>query len=66
LTKINERKIHLGHRLLPIDHFTHNNQPKSGGRDGGEYEWEVQQAGGAREARYHRFGGALELMDVKN
>ena len=36
-----KEKIRLGHRRLPIDHFTHNNQPKTGGRDGGVYEGEA-------------------------
>jgi hypothetical protein len=60
-----KEKIRLGHSRLPIDHFTHNNQPKTGGRDGEEYEGEAQRAGGIGEAGYHRFGKALELMDVK-
>jgi hypothetical protein len=30
-------------------------------RDGGDYEGEARQAGGAGEARYHRFGKALQL-----
>ena len=47
----------LGHRRLPIDHFTRNNQPKTGGHNGGEYDGEAQQAGGAGEAQYHGFGG---------
>ena len=29
-----KENILLGHRPLPIDHFTHNNQPETGGRDG--------------------------------
>ena len=28
--------IHLGLRQPPIDYFIHNNQPKTGGRGGGE------------------------------
>jgi len=32
----------LGLRRLLIDNFLHNNQPKIGIRDGGEYEGEVQ------------------------
>ena len=47
----------LGLRRLPIDNFPHNNQPKIGVRDGGEYEGEVRQAGGAGEANYHCVGG---------
>ena len=56
----------LGHQRPPNDDITHNNQPKTSGHDGGEYEGEARRARGAGEARYHRFGGALELMDVKN
>ena len=59
-------ELGLGHSQPLIEHFTHNNQPKTGVRDGGEYEGEVGHAGGAGEARCHRFGGALKLMDVKN
>ncbi len=51
----------LGHRWPPIENFTHNNQPKTGSRDGGDYEGEARQAGGAGEARYHRFWEALRL-----
>jgi len=60
-TKKIERWAGPGHRLPPIEHFTHNNQPKTGGRDGGDYEGEARRAGGAVEARYHRFGEALQL-----
>ena len=41
-----KEKIRLGHRWLPVDHFTHNNQPKTEGPDGGEYEREARGAGG--------------------
>ena len=34
-------------RVEHIDDFPHNNQPKIGVRDGGEYEEEVRRAGGA-------------------
>jgi len=47
----------LGLSRLPIDNFPHNNQPKIGDRDAGEYEGEVRQAGGVGEAQYHCFGG---------
>jgi hypothetical protein len=50
-----------GRRRPPIENFTHNNQPKTGGRDGGDYEGEARRAGGAREARYLRFWEALQL-----
>ncbi len=35
----------------------HNIQPKTGGRNGGDNGGEVQQAGHAGEAQYHRFEG---------
>ena len=41
---------------LPIDDFPHNNQPKIGGWDGGEYGGEVRRAGGTGEAHVHCFG----------
>ncbi len=47
----------LGLRRLPINNFPHNNQPKIGVRDRGEYEGEVRRAGGEGEAQYHCFGG---------
>jgi hypothetical protein len=47
----------LGNRGLLIDHFKHNNQPKRGSREKGEYEGEARQAGGTGEAQYHCFGG---------
>jgi hypothetical protein len=56
----------LGHQWPPNDNFTHNNQPKTGSRDEEKYGGEARRAGGAGEARYHCFRGALELMDVKN
>ena len=52
-TKCNDRKNErdgwgLGLRRLPINVFPHNNQPKSGLRDGGEYEGEVGLGGSAQ------------------
>ncbi len=35
--KLMKETIHHGHRQLRIDHFTHNNQPKTGCHDKGEY-----------------------------
>ncbi len=43
------------HRTMNI----HNNQPKKGGRDGGDDGGEVRRAGHAVEAQYHRFGGIV-------
>ena len=40
-------KIHRGLRWPPIDAFVLNNQPKTVGRDGGDYGWETRRAGGA-------------------
>jgi hypothetical protein len=51
----------LGHRRPLIKNFTHNNQLKTGSRDGGDYEGEAQRAGGSGEARYHCFWEALQL-----
>ena len=34
-------KIHRGLRWPPIDAFVLNNQPKTVGRDGGDYGWEA-------------------------
>jgi len=47
----------LGLRRLLIDNFPHNNQPKIGVREAGEYEGEVRRAGGEGEVQYHCFGG---------
>jgi hypothetical protein len=47
-TKWNDKKRDgqgLGLRRLPNDDFAHNNQPKIGVRDGGEYEGEVRLGG---------------------
>ena len=57
LIKNNIYKIHRGLRQMPIDDLKHNNQPKIGVRDGGEYGGEVHQAGGAGEAQFHSFWG---------
>ena len=50
-----EKNTPLTLRRQPINSSTHNNQPTTGGHTGGEDVEEVQRAGGAREARYHRF-----------
>ena len=52
-------KIRRGLEWPPIDKITHNNQPKTGGRNGGDYGGEAQQAEGAGEARYHYFYGII-------
>jgi hypothetical protein len=51
----------FGHQRPPNNDITPNNQPKTGSQDGGEYEGEARQTGGAGEARYHHFGEALQL-----
>ena len=45
---------------------SHNNQPKTGGRDGGDYRGEAGRAGGAGEARYHHFDGIISCRRGKN
>ena len=59
--KNRNKKIHRGLRRPPIDDILYNNHPKTGGRDGGDYEGEARRAGGAGEARYCRFWEALQL-----
>ena len=54
---MNEHEIHCGLRQPPHDEFPHNNQPKVGGRNGGEYGGEVQQVGGVWERDTIVFGG---------
>ena len=51
----------LGHRRLPIEHFTHNNQPKTGGHNGEEYGGKVRRVGGAGEARYYCVEGGIRV-----
>ena len=50
-----------GLRWPPIVKKSHNNQPKTGGRNGGDYGGEAGQAVGAEGARYHCFleGGSI-------
>ncbi len=40
-----------------VDHFTHNNQPKTDARDGGEYGEDVQPGGRHRQSAIATFGG---------
>ncbi len=58
-------EIHHGLNWPPIDHFTHNNQPKTGSRDGGEYEGEIRQAGGGGESMVLSFWGCYKLRGGK-
>jgi hypothetical protein len=48
--KIKKHEIHHGLRQPLINNGSHNNQPKTGSRDGGKYGGEVQQAGRVGEA----------------
>jgi hypothetical protein len=58
-------KILRGLRWLPINQYTHNNQPKTGGRDGGDYGGEARRVGGARKCNIIIFGGAKVKVDDK-
>jgi hypothetical protein len=57
--KINKHEIHHGLRQPSIDNGSHNNQPKTGSCNVGEYGGEVRRAGHVGEARYHHFGGVV-------
>ena len=57
--KINKHEIHHDLRQPPINNGSHNNQPKTGSRDGGKYGGEVRRAGRVGEARYHHFRGIV-------
>jgi hypothetical protein len=48
--KIYKHEIHHGLRWPSINNGSHNNQPKTGSRDGGKYGGEVRQAGRVGEA----------------
>jgi len=45
--------------------YTHNNQPKTGGRDGGDYGGEARRVGGARKCNIIIFGGAKVKVERK-
>ncbi len=55
----NENKIHGGVNQPPIGGPKHNNQPKTGGHNGGEHGGDMQRAGCVGEARWHHFGGIV-------
>ena len=40
----------------------HNNQPKTGGRGGGEHGGDMQRVGRVREVRCHHFGGIVSWI----
>ena len=50
-------KIHHSLKWLPVDDFKRNNQPKTGGHEGGEHGGDMRQAGCMGDVRLHRFGG---------
>ena len=50
----------------PINNGSHNNQPKTGVRDGGEYGEDVHRSGAQGEVRYHYFGGVRSEEANKN
>jgi len=47
---MNEHERHCGLIQPPHDEFPHNNQPKIGVRNRGEYGGEVRQVGGVEES----------------
>ena len=49
--KNNENKIHGGVNRPPIGKSTHNNQPKTSSRDGGEHGGDMRQARCVRDMR---------------
>ncbi len=64
-TQKNENKIHGGVNRPPIGGSKHNNQPKTGGRDGGEYGGDMRRAGRVGEAQCHHFGGVVNWIGGK-
>ena len=46
VTKTKKNKIRRGPRWPPFGKKSHNNQPKTGGRNGGDYGGEARRAGG--------------------
>ena len=59
-------KIRRGLRWPLIDKKTHNNQPKTGGRDGVDYGGEARQVGGVGKRDTIIFGGGEVQREVKN
>ncbi len=60
--KNNENKVHGGINWPPIGEPKHNNQPKTGGCDGGEHGGDMGQAGCVGEAQCHHFVGVLSWI----
>ncbi len=63
--KINQYEKHHGIKWPQIDHFAHNNQPITGGHDGGEYEGEIRRAGGGGGSTVLSFWGCYKLRGGK-
>jgi hypothetical protein len=65
-TKKIKHEIHHDLRQPLINNGSHNNQPKTGSRNGEKHGGEVQRAGGVGEARYHHFGGIVNWITGTN
>ena len=63
--KNNENKIHGGVNRPPIGGPKHNNQPKTGVRNGGEHVGDMRQVGSVGEVRCHHFGGIVSWIGGK-
>ena len=63
--KINENEIQHGLTWPPINEFLHNNQPKTGSRDGEDYGGEARRAGGAGERDIIVFWRGEVELEVK-
>ena len=55
--KINKHEIHHDLRQPSINNGSHNNQPKTGVRDGGEYGEDVRRSGGTGASAIPLFWG---------
>jgi hypothetical protein len=64
--KIKFIKIRRGLKQPPIDQTSHNNQPKTGGRDGGDYGGEARRVGGVGKRRPIVWGGEWNDTKIKN
>jgi hypothetical protein len=66
VTQHNKNTIHGGIYWLPIGRPKHNNQPKTGGQDGGEHGGDMQRARGVGGVQFHHFGGIVSWIGGKN
>ncbi len=61
VTNSNDKKIYIKYTVAfgrpPIDNGSHNNQPKTGVRDGGEYREDVHRSGGTGVSAIPLFWG---------